>query len=1003
MSLNIQTATGLLEIGGNVTKEKVISALGYEPADKAHTEDKTVHVTSAEKETWNNKSDFSGAYADLIDAPNITENDSGNMVIADESGNIIMQVDADGLSTTNVNTKTIKLDGEDLGTRLDELESSKISGIVEDESGKVEFADEVGNVIARINADGLETTTVTAESAVIGGVDIGTKLDEYKEAIDDVSGDLTTHTSNSTVHITADERTSWNNKSDFSGDYNDLTNAPDIKEDASGEVVYADESGNVIAKIGENGFETTQVIADTVVVNGVNVEEKFTQVNERIDNISIPSTEGLATEVYVDKAVAGIVNSAPETLDTLNELATALGDDPNFATTVATQIGLKADKTALDTHTSNKVVHITADERAAWNAKSDFSGDYNDLENAPNITEDSSDSVVYADEAGNIIAKIDASGFETTTVTAQKIMVNGTDLEAKLDEKFNEAKTDASNKDAVILLEAQKGISALQTYVDEGLSNKAGTSHTHEEYLTASDIADKADKTELHEHSNKTELDKITDGKVESWDNKSDFSGDYNDLENAPNIYEDGSDNLVIADQQGNIIFRSDANGFETTTLTAKNVVVNGVDVEIALDGKAASEHTHNQYLEASDIDGFATKEYVNAQLETKAGTNHAHEQYLTSDDIVDKTDKTYVDAELTKKADKVHTHEEYLTSDDIINKTDKTYVDGEIATAIAEVKADAANKDAVVLFEAQKGISDVQSALDTHTDKTNIHITDDERTAWNGKADKIYVDTELVKKADRATTLEGYGITDAASKEYVDTLIEGLTTEGTADAALVQAALKAHTNDKANPHAVTLTQLGVEATYAELNHVMGVTSNIQTQLDNKAGKSEVSTLKSNILDGTVVAAEATHADIATSAQTADNALIAAKDGMGRLLHETYETKTDASNKAAVVLAQAQAYTDSKQDIITGAATTIVSDDLEANRVLISNGSGKVATHGVTAAELAHLLGVKSNIQTQLDAKVNSSTLDNYYTKTEIDDIELITVEDIDRICGMTT
>lgn len=58
----------------------------------------------------------------------------------------------------------------------------------------------------------------------------------------------------------------------------------------------------------------------------------------------IPSIDGLATETYVNNKVAGIVDSAPETLDTLNELATALGNDPNFATTVATQIGNKVDK-----------------------------------------------------------------------------------------------------------------------------------------------------------------------------------------------------------------------------------------------------------------------------------------------------------------------------------------------------------------------------------------------------------------------------------------------------------------------------------------------------------------------------------------------------------------------------------------------------------------------------------------------------------------------------------
>jgi hypothetical protein len=40
-----------------------------------------------------------------------------------------------------------------------------------------------------------------------------------------------------------------------------------------------------------------------------------------------------------------LVDSAPDTLNTLNELAAALGDDANFATTVATNLGKKADKT----------------------------------------------------------------------------------------------------------------------------------------------------------------------------------------------------------------------------------------------------------------------------------------------------------------------------------------------------------------------------------------------------------------------------------------------------------------------------------------------------------------------------------------------------------------------------------------------------------------------------------------------------------------------------------
>ena len=50
----------------------------------------------------------------------------------------------------------------------------------------------------------------------------------------------------------------------------------------------------------------------------------------------------LADETYVDTAIANLVDTAPATLDTLNELAAALGDDPNFATTITTTINNKA-------------------------------------------------------------------------------------------------------------------------------------------------------------------------------------------------------------------------------------------------------------------------------------------------------------------------------------------------------------------------------------------------------------------------------------------------------------------------------------------------------------------------------------------------------------------------------------------------------------------------------------------------------------------------------------
>ena len=52
------------------------------------------------------------------------------------------------------------------------------------------------------------------------------------------------------------------------------------------------------------------------------------------------------TDSNISTAVAGLVSSAPATLDTLNELANALGNDVNFATTVSTSIGTKVTKNA---------------------------------------------------------------------------------------------------------------------------------------------------------------------------------------------------------------------------------------------------------------------------------------------------------------------------------------------------------------------------------------------------------------------------------------------------------------------------------------------------------------------------------------------------------------------------------------------------------------------------------------------------------------------------------
>ncbi|ECE9829595.1 phage tail protein, partial [Salmonella enterica subsp. enterica serovar Montevideo] len=56
------------------------------------------------------------------------------------------------------------------------------------------------------------------------------------------------------------------------------------------------------------------------------------------------NSKKLATTEFVAKALAALAGSVPETLDTLKELADALGNDPNFATTVLNKLAEKLAK-----------------------------------------------------------------------------------------------------------------------------------------------------------------------------------------------------------------------------------------------------------------------------------------------------------------------------------------------------------------------------------------------------------------------------------------------------------------------------------------------------------------------------------------------------------------------------------------------------------------------------------------------------------------------------------
>lgn len=71
----------------------------------------------------------------------------------------------------------------------------------------------------------------------------------------------------------------------------------------------------------------------------------------------------------------------------------------------------------------------------------------------------------------------------------------------------------------------------------------------------------------------------------------------------------------------------------------------------------------------------------------------------------------------------------------------------------------------------------------------------------------------------------------------------------------------------------------------------------------------------------------------------------------------------------AVTLQQLQAGLDTKENNIEGAASSITTNNLDAEIVVVSSPTGKVASSGITITELNHLDGVEANIQEQIDSK----------------------------------
>ena len=308
--------------------------------------------------------------------------------------------------------------------------------------------------------------------------------------------------------------------------------------------------------------------------------------------------------------------------------------------------------------------------------------------------------------------------------------------------------------------------------------------------------------------------------------------------------------------------------------------------------------------------------------------------------------------------------------------------------------------------------VDGLQSALDSKAasghNHDGVYYTETEiDTLLEGKANSSHTHT-ISNITNLQSTLDGKANASHGTHVSYSTtapVMDGTASVGTASTVArsdhkhptdtsraAQTSLDSHTSNKSNPHGVTLAQLGVTATVAELNkmdgvtattaelnildgitattteinYVDGVTSNIQTQLNAKASSSHTHGTATTSAAGLMSASDKSKLDGIASGANAYT-LPTASSTLGGV--KTTSTVTSNSGYTACPIIGGVPYYKDTNTTYNLGSFGVTATAAELN-----------ALDGITATvtELNYVDGVTSNIQTQLNGKAASSHTHNY-------------------------
>ena len=193
-------------------------------------------------------------------------------------------------------------------------------------------------------------------------------------------------------------------------------------------------NGTILVKV-QNGYELNEL-------HDVNAGSPSTN-----DVLQWNGTAWVNADV-VTQVTSAIVDSAPATLDTLNELAAALGDDANFATTVAGQIAAKQDKVSGVSDTEIGYLDgVTSAIQTQLNAKQDILANVSTVNSAYTLLVTDINDLVQANGTFTITvpantfatgSRVDVANIGTGTITfaGSGLTISSKDAKVTINKRF---------------------------------------------------------------------------------------------------------------------------------------------------------------------------------------------------------------------------------------------------------------------------------------------------------------------------------------------------------------------------------------------------------------------------------------------------------------------------------------------------------------------------------------------------------------------------------------